>query len=506
VIAIGLVKAVLSGWHPTPDVAPPAPHAAVHAAGLLLLLRAFANGSTALTGVEAISNGVPAFREPSVPRARRSLGLVVGALAILLIGETALCNAFGVVATEPGRAGFQSVLSSLTGAIVGRGIFYHATIASVVAVLLLSANTSFADFPRLCHILAGDRYLPEPFVHRGRRLAFSNGVLVLAALAAILLVVFHGITDRLIPLFAIGALSAFTMSQLGMVGHWRKSRERLARHKLVINAIGAAATGATLVVVLVAKLAEGAWITVVLVAGIVALLRAVHRHYEAIAAATRPGLALELGPIEPPIAVVPLRRWDALALKALRLALRLGQEVVVAQVVTEDRELEDLRPRWDELARGPAIAQGLAPPRLEIVSSSYRELEAPLVALVQRLAGEHPHREIAVVIPELVEPRWYHYLLHNQTPTRLRHALLRDGGPQVIVVSTPWHLAAAPAERRLLTARADTRSPRARRTKARRGRAPRARPPTRRAAPGSATPRPGAPWPTRALRAARGRG
>ena len=439
-IGIGVARMATEGVHPQSRAPLPVPHA-VSAASVWILVRAFANGCTALTGVEAISNGVPMFREPKVPRARRTLAIIVGVLALLLAGETLLCWAYRVTATEPGRSGYQSLLSLLIGAVTGRGVFYHLAMISVVAVLMLSANTSFAGFPKLCQVLANDRYLPVPFVHRGRRLAYSTGILVLAAVSALLLIAFGGITDALIPLFAVGALAAFTMSQLGMVGHWRRLH---SWRPLVLNALGAAATGITLVVVLVAKLIEGAWISVLIVVAIYVLLRRVRGHYDAIDLATCTTMTLQVGPVAPPVAVVPLRRWDMLALKALRLARQLGGHVVAVQVLTRDREIEDLTPRWHELADGIP---------LETVRSEYRELQEPLLAYVQRIAAAYPHSQVVVVIPELVEARWYQFALHSHTAAMLRRALLHKGGPQVVVLSAPWHLRETRGERRLARAR-----------------------------------------------------
>jgi amino acid transporter len=439
-LGIGVARMLMEGVHPHPLAPGPLPHA-TEAASVWILVRAFANGCTALTGVEAISNGIPVFREPKVQRAQRALALIVGILAVLLVGETVLCWAYRVTATPPGRTGYQSLLSLLIGAVAGRGVFYHVTIASIVGVLMLSANTSFADFPRICRILAGDRYLPELFVHRGRRLAFSTGILVLAALSALLLTIFGGITDALIPLFAVGALAAFTMSQLGMVGHWRRLHNR---RSLVLNALGATATGITLLVVLVAKLTEGAWISVLIVVAIYVLLRRVRGHYDAEEAATRTTMSLEVGPVAPPVAIVPLRRWDLLALKALRLARQLGGHVFAVQVLTHDREVEDLAPRWHELADGIP---------LETVRTEYRELLEPLLAYVLHLAAAYPESQVVVVIPELVEARWYQVALHSYTAARLRRALLHKGGPQVVVLSAPWHLRDTRRERRLARAR-----------------------------------------------------
>jgi amino acid transporter len=454
-IVVGIVKVAHAAGAPASLVPPAALHSGTDAASTWIVLRAFAAGCTALTGVEAVSNGVPIFHEPSVVGARRTLLLIVGILAGLLFGEAFLCRAYHIGATAPGQAGFQSVLSQLVSAVLGRGVFYHVTLASVVIVLALSANTSFADFPRLCRILAGDRYLPEPFVHRGRRLAFSYGILVLAGLSALLLIAFGGITDALIHLFAVGAFLAFTMSQVGMVAHWLKQQGSRAKRGLALNALGALATGSTLVIVLASKFVEGAWLTLLLIVGTLILFKRVRRHYDFIARTTATQLSLEVGAPRPPIAVVPIRRWDAVSLKALSFAVGFASDVVAVQVLTGDREVDDLRAAWDELAVAPARAQGLATPRLVVLHSEYRQLFQPLLGFVTDLARDHPNHQIAVIVPELVERRWYHYMLHNQTASILKTLLLFRGGPQIVLVSMPWYLSDwLPERRRLATRRA----------------------------------------------------
>ena len=203
---------------------------------LWVLMRSFASGCTAMTGVEAISNGMSAFREPAIRHARRTLTAIIVLLAVMLAGIAYLCWAYRIGATDPGEPGYDSILSQLTAAVIGRGWFYYVTIGSVLAVLALSANTGFADFPRLCRIIAQDGFLPHNFAHRGRRLVYSSGILVLAALSAGLLIGFRGITDNLIPLFAIGAFLAFTLSQAGMVAHWWKLGGPHAKQSMAINA------------------------------------------------------------------------------------------------------------------------------------------------------------------------------------------------------------------------------------------------------------------------------
>jgi amino acid transporter len=448
IIGIGVFKAVIHGGHPPPVVAPVSVPATMTAASAWLLVRAFANGCTAMTGVEAISNGVPIFRKPSTVGARRALALIIFILTILLGGVAFLCSTFGVTATPPGQEGYQSVLSQIVAATVGRGALYYVTLASVVTILVLSANTSFADFPRVCRMLAGDKFLPEPFVHRGRQLAFSYGILVLCAMSAILLIVFGGITEGLIPLFAIGALSAFTMSQVGMIAHWRKQQGARARRGLVLNTIGAGATAVTLCIVLVSKIREGAWITILLAGGMILLFREVRRHYDFIAEVTATDASLDVGPPRPPIAVIPMRRWDAVTLKALRFGVGFAPDVVAVQVLTQDRDVDDLTCRWQELVVEPARAQGMNPPTLVALRSEYRQLFAPLLGLVTDLAHQHPDRQIAVIVPELIELRWYHYLLHNHTASIIKTLLLFRGGPQIVIVSTPWYLRDWMPERR----------------------------------------------------------
>lgn len=449
VIGFGAAKAFVYAGHPPPVIAPAAPTATTAAVSTWLLVRAFANGCTAMTGIEAVSNGTPIFRPPTEVGARWTLTAIVGSLIVLLIGIAILSRAYGITATEPGAPGYESVLSRLTAAVVGRGAFYYVTIASVVAVLMFSANTSFADFPRVCRILAVDRFLPEPFAHRGRRLTFSHGIVVLALLSALLLVVFRGITDHLIPLFAVGALSAFTMSQAGMVAHWRKQRTRGARRSLVMNGIGAVATGATLLVVLASKLGEGAWISVALVAAMVMVFKKVRSHYDFIAKVTATDASLAVGPPHEPLAVVPMRRWDAVALKAMAFAIGFADEVIAVQVLTGDRHVDDLTERWNDLAVEPLRKKGRAAPRLVVLRSEYRRLYAPLLDFVRKLETEHPDRPIAVIVSELVEPRWYEELFHSHTASLMKALLLFRGGPQTVVVSTPWYVGEWQPERSL---------------------------------------------------------
>jgi amino acid transporter len=445
-IALGAWK-ILGGGGATPVVAPPALPPAAEGIGAWIVLRSFASGCTAMTGVEAVSNAVPIFRDPRRRHAQRTLAVIIAILVALLAGIALLARAYHIGATEPGEPGYQSVLSQLVAAVAGRGVFYHLAIASIVAVLCLSANTSFAGFPRLCRALALDRYLPEAFAHAGRRLVYSTGVVVLTALACALLVAFRGITDRLVPLFALGAFAAFTVSQFGMVVHWRNHREeRGARRSLVINGVGAALTGITLVVVLASKLAEGAWITVVLIAGFVLLFRRTRAKYDEAARACDPVGELDVADLGPPVAVVPVKHLDAVTMKALRFALGVSPRVQAVQVLAEGHPTDDLSREWPERVERPARRAGLQPPELVVLRTQYRDVVDPLLGHVRRVAAEDPTRFVAVIVPELVEARWYHYLLFSHTATALKMMLLFRGGPQIVVVNAPWYL--VPGRRR----------------------------------------------------------
>jgi hypothetical protein len=310
--------------------------------------------------------------------------------------------------------------------------------ASIFAVLAFSANTSFTDFPRVARLLAEDRFLPAPFGHRGRRLVFTYGILALSALSAALLVAFEGVTDRLIPLYAIGALLAFTMSQTGMVVHWHKRHVHGPR--LWVNAIGATATGVTVVIVTVSKFVEGAWISALVILAFVALFGAVRRHFERVERVTRSNAALDPHNPPPSLAVVPLQRWDKVTCRTLRLALGLSPEVIAVQVLADQPGEEDLSECWQRLVDEPLERAGRTSPKLVVLRSDYKQLLAPLVAYITQLAAEHRDRQVAVVVPQLVEHRWYRALFPFDMATLLRSELLARGGPPVVVVSAPWDL------------------------------------------------------------------
>ena len=440
VIVIGGVKSALAGGHPTPVVLPPALGAPAEATSLWLLMRAFASGCTAMTGVEAVSNGVPVFKPPTIQNAERTLTVIIAILVVLLGGIALLSRAYSIGATPPGEAGYESVLSMLTGAVIGRGVPYYVTMGSVVAVLALSANTSFADFPRLCRVLALDRFLPDTFAVRGRRLVFSYGVIVLAVVSGALLIAFGGVTDRLIPLFAIGAFLAFTLSQAGMVQHWRKARGPGKHRSLWINAVGAVATGITLVVVVVSKFIEGAWIAVLVVPILVLMFARFSRHYASVAKQVADDQPLSLEQTKPPIVIVPVQSWSKLTSRGLRFALELSRDVRALHILTQDSTICELTGIWEDLVGGPARAAGFPVPQLILRKSTYRQFFAPLIEYVEHLRDANPDRDIIVIVPDLVVGRWYHAFLHNNRGTVLRGLLRLRGGPRVVVVNTPFYV------------------------------------------------------------------
>ena len=443
-IVLGMFKTIMAGGHPH-AVAAPAPAAApiFATAGLWLLLQAFSNGCTAMTGVEAVSNGVRAFREPRVKNAQQTLTVVMGLLLAMLAGMAFLVRAYGIAATDPSKAGYQSVISMLVAAVAGRGIFYYVAIGSVLVVLSLSANTAFADFPRLCRAIAQNGYLPHSFRSRGRRLVYSQGVYALAALAAILLVLFGGVTDRLIPLYAVGAFLAFTLSQAGMVAHWRRTGGKGSTRSMLVNGLGAFATGGTLLVVLVAKFTAGAWVTALMIPMLLGLMYSVKHHYDKVGEEIRVSEPISTTAAKPPLAVVPVLAWDRVSKRAVEVALSVATEVRCLHVVSEDDSealQDDLLEHWKQYVEEPAKRAGMTVPQVKVLRSPYRQVVGPIIRYILDLETQEPGRDILVVIPELVELHWYHFLLHNQRSSLLKALLLLKGNEHTIVLNVPWYI------------------------------------------------------------------
>jgi len=441
VIGVGLFHTLATGGHPASVVAPPRLPSAAAAVSLWLLLKVFSSGCTAMTGVEAVSNGVMAFREPTRKNARIALTIIIALLLILLAGIALLCHFYGVGATNPNGPGYQSVLSQLTLAVTGRNWFYYVTIASILLVLALSANTAFADFPRLTRAIALKGYLPHIFTLRGRRLLYSWGIYVLVFLTAALLILFGGVTDRLIPLYAIGAFMAFTLSQAGMVVHWIHSHAPHARLRLCVNGLGAVATGITTIVVLVTKFAAGAWVTALLIPLLILAMAMVHRHYRRVSHETACPEPLVVTNIRPPIVIIPMDRWSRIAAKALRFAMSISPELQIVHVDSPDVDHgdEELASVWAEKILKPLREAGRPEPKFERLRSPYRTVLMPLLDYVLSEEREHEDRHIAVLIPELVVRHWWEALLHNQRSSLLKLLLLVRGKQRIVVINIPWY-------------------------------------------------------------------
>jgi amino acid transporter len=437
VIAAGASHVFQSGGHVHPVTPLPAMPSATAAVSLWLLLKVFSSGCTAMTGVEAVSNGVMAFREDTRKNAKITLTIIIVLLAVLLAGIALLCRAYGIAATDPEGPGYESVLSMLTRAVMGHGWFYYVTIGSVLLVLALSANTAFADFPRLTRAIALDDYMPHVFLLRGRRLLYSWGIYVLVALTALLLILFGGVTDRLIPLYAIGAFMAFTLSQAGMVMHWK--RQGKARLRMLVNGLGAVATGITTVVVLVAKFMDGAWITVLLIAGLILLMRSVNRHYRRVDKETFLDRPIVPAEVTEPIVVVPIDRWSRITEKALSFALGMSNDIRCLHVqIGEDPD--DICQVWERDVAGPLRAAGKCVPKLEILKSPYRYVLTPVVNYILAAEKESEYHKICVLVPELVVRHWWENLMHNRRADLLKVILLMRGNRRIIVINIPWYL------------------------------------------------------------------
>ncbi len=439
-IFAGLFRVLLSGGHPTPAVPLPPPPPAAQVVTYWLLLKVFASGCTALTGVEAVSNGVKAFREPTVKNAQRTLTVIIFLLAVLLAGISYLVKAYGIAATDPGAPGYQSVLSMLTSAVFGKGIFYYLTIGSILVVLSLSANTAFADFPRLCRAIAQNNYLPHVFGYRGRRLVYTYGIMVLAVLCGGVLILFGGITDRLIPLYAVGAFLAFTLSQAGMVMHWIRNRGPNWLKSAFVNGLGALVTGTTTIVVLVAKFVDGAWITLFFIPVTIFFFAMVRRHYHYVKTLTSCKAPIDVdGLSQHPIAVIAIDRWSIITRQGIEFAARLSPEVIAVHVEPSEHS-ELLQDDWEHYVEKPFQAAGKEPPQLHLLPSPYRFIIIPFVQFILDLSKRNPERSIVVVIPELVEDRWYEYFLHNQRGRLLEWVLLARGNERIFTVSAPWYV------------------------------------------------------------------
>jgi len=393
----------------------------------LLLLGAFSNGCTALTGIEAISNGVPAFKKPEAQNAAATLVWMAVLLATMFLGTSVMAYLFQVHphANETVISQFARIMFS------GRlAWFYYVVQASTAAILVLAANTSFADFPRLSSLLARDRFLPRQFANRGDKLVFSNGIIILAVFSGILVVAFGGDTSRLIPLYAVGVFLSFTLSQLGMVRRWYRTKTARWKKSMVINAVGAVATFIVLCVFIATKFIHGAWIVVVVIPLLVLLFREIHAHYVDVAMQLSMDGLGQLRPIRHSV-VVPISGLHRGVITALEYAKSISRDnhVTAIYVDFEEEATAKLREKWERWGAGV---------KLVVLPSPYRELTRPLLKYIKRLEKQEHDDVITVVLPEFIPAKWWQHILHNQSSLLLKGALLFRQG--VIVTSVPYHL------------------------------------------------------------------
>jgi amino acid transporter len=431
-LAFGLIRFATGTLpHYVPPTGALGAQGAVEGLSLLLILRAFASGSVALTGTEAVANGVPAFSPPESRHAGSVLVMMGLFFGTIFLGISFLAGQMGVL---PDPTEQETVISQITRTLVGAGTPYHYLIqVSTALLLVLAANTAFADFPRLSSILARDEWMPRQFAFRGDRLAFSVGIVVLSVLACVLIVAFGGSVTNLIPLYTVGVFVAFTLSQSGMVRHWWRLRDeqRGWRWRAALNGAGAVATGMVAVIVGVAKFALGAWIILILIPLLIGLMWAIGRHYTGLEHELATRWTAGVLPVRRTRVVVPISRMDRPALEALAYARSLSDEVTAVHVADDREELARMQERWE--------AWG-GPVRLVILESPYRALVAPLLAYLDATEALEPDVTTTVVLPEFVPRHAWEYPLHNQTALRLKLRLFFR--PRTVVVDVPYHVGA----------------------------------------------------------------
>ncbi len=423
VIIIGAARVVFFGAsvHAVPEI----PGETFQPVTIFLLLHAFAAGSVAMSGTEAISNGVPAFQPQETRNAAITLTWMSSILGFFFVGVSFLATSFGIVPSDT-----QTVISQVGHAVLGEGLPYLIFQAATMLILVLAANTSFADFPRLSSILARDGFMPHQMSFRGDRLAFTNGIILLGVVACLLLIGFGGSTHALIPLYAVGVFISFTLSQSGMVRHWLRTREPGWRKSMVINATGAVLTAIVLVVVGSVKFEGGAWMVLILIPILVFLFNSVHRHYQHVQEQLSPDNT-DGNPAapRPQVVLVPIGSLNQATLRALAFARTIAPHPVAIHVVFEDSDMESIRQQWKRWGNGTELL---------LLESPYRSFNAPLLAYIGEVQQRNPNAYVTVVLPEFVPAHWWEHVLHNQTALRLKASLLFR--PNTIVIDVPYHL------------------------------------------------------------------
>jgi amino acid transporter len=397
---------------------------------IFIVLRAFASGCTALTGVEAISDGVPAFKAPESKNASITLSWMAGILVVTFFAITWQANYFQLAPQDAKASGYETILSQLSHRIVGDSWFYYVVQATTTLILVLAANTSFSDFPRLSWFLARDKFLPHLFSHRGDRLAFSTGIVALAFLASILIIVFNGNTDALIPLYSVGVFNSFTLSQAGMVVHWLRKRESGWRWRMIMNGVGATATALVLIITASTKFIDGAWIVVCLIPCIYLMFRGIHSHYERYEGQlTQQKANAEPLNMRNHTMIVPVNGLNQISERTLTYARAMSDQVTAVFVSDDMESIKALRDKWDKKISDISLVT---------IETPFRNVIGPLLTYIDNIHKRQPDDVITVVVPEFVVAKWWHRLLHNQTAFRLRASLfLRPG---IVITTVPYHL------------------------------------------------------------------
>ena len=428
-IGAGMVRAALNGFEAEPVPVEANELAGAGALGLFVILRAFSSGCAALTGVEAISDGVPAFKAPEWKNARTTLTIMISILAVTFAGITYLAHHFGAYPMESNADGYETVVSQIArNTFGGANAGYYYIQFATMAILVLGANTAYSDFPRLSYFLARDRFMPRQFTFRGDRLAFSTGIVTLGVLAIVVLAIYDGEVEPLIPLYALGVFISFTVSQFAMYMRWQTRREPGWQMGRAINLLGASATAVVAAVVGVSRFGEGAWLTMVIIAVLIVIMRAVHGHYENASRELATSTPLDPDQIVHTV-LVPISAVNRIARQTLAYARSISDNVTAVHVTEGEEEIQTFRDEWAKLE--------LEIP-LVIIESPYRQLVGPLLKYIDEVDRQRPDDTLTVVLPEFIARHWWEHLLHNQTALRLKAALLFR--PGTVVTSVPYHL------------------------------------------------------------------
>jgi amino acid transporter len=421
-IGLGILRTLLGQPPQVTDIVPA--HVPAETFGLLLLMRAFADGCSAMTGTEAVANGVPAFKPPEWRNAQTTMLTMSILLGTMFLGTSFLAHVTGALPAASG----ESVLSQIGRSVYGPGPLWYLLQLSTMGILVLAAQTSFADFPRVASILARDGYFPRQFAFRGERLAFNAGIVVLAAVSIVLVVAFGGRVEALIPLYAIGVFTAFTLSQAGMVRHWFKERGAGWRRSAFFNGLGATTTAIVVIIFAIAKFALGAWIVFVIVPILIALMLFVHHEY----ADEARGLEVRAQAIIPPPrspgrVIVAAPAFTRAVVQAIRVGLTMAPDVEVVHVTADLDEGEQFSERVRQQVPGTVVVT---------VESRYRSLVNPFVRYLETAQQEHPGEVVVVLIPDYLPSHWWDRILYNQNSHRIRAALV--GRRDVVVLDVPY--------------------------------------------------------------------